>query len=126
MERVRFARWADRGWELMHQHFADDPDLECLIIDSTVVRAHPCAAGAPPKKVARQPRPWAGAAAGLKVHVSVEGRIGSLRPMLSITESVIAARGQSPGLRHVRPLPTVRQPGQDSFLQFTAALIWLR
>ena len=57
----RFARWADRGiWELMHQHFAADPDLECLIIDSTVVRAHPCAAGAPPKKVARQPRPWAG------------------------------------------------------------------
>ena len=61
----RFARWADRGiWELMHQHFADDPDMEYLIIDSTVVRAHPCAAGAPPKKAARQPRPWAGAGAG--------------------------------------------------------------
>ena len=58
----RFARWADRGiWELMHQHFADDPDMEYLIIDSTVVRAHPCAAGAPPKKGAR---PWAGAGAG--------------------------------------------------------------
>ncbi len=28
----RFARWADRGiWELMHQHFADDPDMEYLI-----------------------------------------------------------------------------------------------
>lgn len=61
----RFARWADRGiWELMHQHFADDPDMEYLIIDSTVVRAHPCAAGAPPKKAARRPRPWAGAGAG--------------------------------------------------------------
>ena len=61
----RFARWADRGiWELLHQHFADDPDMEYLIIDSTVVRAHPCAAGAPPKKEAQQPRPWAGAAAG--------------------------------------------------------------
>lgn len=61
----RFARWADRGiWELMHQHFADDPDMEYLIIDSTVVRAHPCAAGAPPKKAARRPSPWAGAAAG--------------------------------------------------------------
>ena len=34
----RFARWADRGiWELLHQHFADDPDMEYLIIDSTVV-----------------------------------------------------------------------------------------
>ena len=61
----RFARWSDRGiWELLHQHFADDPDMEYLIIDSTVVRAHPCAAGAPPKRGAKQPRPWAGAAAG--------------------------------------------------------------
>ena len=52
----RFARWADRGiWELLHQHFADDPDMEYLIIDSTVVRAHPCAAGAPQKKVASSP-----------------------------------------------------------------------
>ena len=40
------------------------PHLEYLIIDSTVVRAHPCAAGAPPKTVAKLPRPWAGAAAG--------------------------------------------------------------
>ena len=61
----RFARWSDRGiWELLHQHLADDPDLEYLIIDSTVVRAHPCAAGAPSKRVAKQPRPWDGAAVG--------------------------------------------------------------
>jgi transposase len=43
----RFARWCDKGiWEHMHQHFADDPDMEYLILDSTVVHAHPCAAGA--------------------------------------------------------------------------------
>ena len=61
----RFARWADRGiWELLHQHLVSDPDTEYLIIDSTVVRAHPCAAGAPPKKVARSLRPWDGAGAG--------------------------------------------------------------
>ena len=61
----RFARWTDQGvWEQMHQHCSDDADLEYLIIDSTVVRAHPCAAGAPPKRVARRPRPWAGAEAG--------------------------------------------------------------
>ena len=46
----RFARWTDQGvWAQMHQHCSDDADLEYLIIDSTVVRAHPCAAGAPPK-----------------------------------------------------------------------------
>ena len=61
----RFARWTDQGvWEQLHQHFSDDPDMEHLIIDSTVVRAHPGAAGAPPKRVARLPRPWAGAEAG--------------------------------------------------------------
>ena len=35
----RFARWCEGGiWERMHQHFIDDPDMEYLIIDSTVVR----------------------------------------------------------------------------------------
>ena len=47
----RFARWSDKGlWQQMHQHFADDPDMEHFLIDSTVIRAHPCAAGAPKEK----------------------------------------------------------------------------
>ncbi len=47
----RFARWCDRGvWERMHQHFSTEPDLEYLVIDSTVVRAHQCAGGAPAKR----------------------------------------------------------------------------
>ena len=52
----RFARWCDRGiWERMHRHFSAEPDLEYLIIDSTVVRAHQCAAGAPAKRGAVSP-----------------------------------------------------------------------
>jgi hypothetical protein len=31
-------------------HFADDPDMENGLIDSTIVRAHPCAAGAQKKR----------------------------------------------------------------------------
>ena len=43
----RFARWCDRGgWERLLTHVADDPDMEHGIGDSTIVRAHPCAAGA--------------------------------------------------------------------------------
>ena len=54
----RFARWCDKGiWEQMHACFVDDPDMEHLIIDSTVVRAHACAAGAPKKTVDRLPKP---------------------------------------------------------------------
>ena len=33
-------------FQRLHQHFAQDPDMEWLIIDSTIIRAHPCAAGA--------------------------------------------------------------------------------
>ena len=47
----RFARWCDKGvFTQMHQHFVSDPDMESLIIDSTICRAHPCAAGALKKK----------------------------------------------------------------------------
>jgi transposase len=43
----RFARWYENGvWQRMFEYFADDPDMENGMIDSTVVRAHPCAAGA--------------------------------------------------------------------------------
>jgi len=46
----RFARWREKGiWERLHADCAADPDLENLIIDSTVIRAHPCAAGAAQK-----------------------------------------------------------------------------
>lgn len=47
----RYARWCDRGiWERMMAHFANEPDMENVIIDSTVVRAHACAAGATKKR----------------------------------------------------------------------------
>lgn len=62
----RWARWCDQGvWERLHQHCAEDPDMEHLILDSTIIRAHPCAAGALKKTVAKPPKPSAGAEAGL-------------------------------------------------------------
>ena len=46
----RFGRWCDAGvWELMFEHFASDPDRENLLVDATIVRAHPCASGAQKK-----------------------------------------------------------------------------
>jgi transposase len=54
----RFARWCERGiWERMHQYSVDDPDMEHLIIDSTVVRAHPSAAGASKKPADKHRKP---------------------------------------------------------------------
>jgi len=42
----RFARWARKGvWARVLEALAD-PDVEWLILDSTIIRAHPHAAGA--------------------------------------------------------------------------------
>jgi transposase len=60
----RFDRWARKGtWARVFETL-QDPDLEWLILDSTVVRAHPCAAGAGKKPAARPGRRWAAAGAG--------------------------------------------------------------
>jgi transposase len=54
----RFARWCDHGvWDRMLTHFADDPDMEYIMLDSTLVRAHPCAAGALKKTVDKKHKP---------------------------------------------------------------------
>ena len=59
----RFLRWCERDvWRRMQEAFADDPDLEHLLLDSTIIRAHPCAAGAPLKRGAKGRRAWAEAA----------------------------------------------------------------
>lgn len=50
----RFDRWSEQGvWRELFEHFADDPDMERLMIDSSVIRAHACAAGARQVKGAR-------------------------------------------------------------------------
>jgi len=60
----RFARWDDLGvWERLFHGVADDPDLQSVMIDATVIRAHACAAGAPKKTAGRPPRRSGGRAA---------------------------------------------------------------
>jgi transposase len=61
----RLSRWAKKGvWERVFT-LLQDPDLEWLILDSTVIRAHQHAAGAPKKTAVRPPKRWAAAAAAL-------------------------------------------------------------
>ena len=58
----RFARWSIRGvWERLYRFCAEDPDIENLIIDSTVIRAHPRAAGDLKRNTARRHPAAAGA-----------------------------------------------------------------
>jgi hypothetical protein len=45
-------------WKRLFEYFSSDPDLENLLIDSTVIRAHPCAAGAQKKTVDINNKLW--------------------------------------------------------------------
>jgi transposase len=61
----RFARWDDLGvWARLFDGVADDPDLQSVMIDATVVRAHACAAGAPQKTAGKRRNAWGGRAVG--------------------------------------------------------------
>lgn len=51
----RFARWSDNGiWHRVFTALAEDADFKEVFLDSTIVRAHQHAAGAP-KKTGRKP-----------------------------------------------------------------------
>ena len=56
----RFRRWAESGVWARVLAALSDPDASTLVLDSTVVRAHPAAAGAR-KKAGRRPSATAGA-----------------------------------------------------------------
>jgi len=60
----RFRRWQQAGyWQALFARVpADLEKIALLLFDSTVVRAHPHAAGAPKKKGGSKPRRWAAAA----------------------------------------------------------------
>lgn len=59
----RFDRWARAGvWRAVFDAL-QDPDTEWLILDSTIIRAHPSAAGAQ-KKPGTKPSDGAGAVSG--------------------------------------------------------------
>lgn len=59
----RFSRWSEHGvWNGLLAHVAADADLQHVLMDSTVVRAHACAAGA--KKTARKSTRWGAPGAG--------------------------------------------------------------
>ena len=43
----RFSRWCKLGiWQGLHKGCCQEPDLQQVLVDSTITRAHPCAAGA--------------------------------------------------------------------------------
>jgi transposase len=60
----RYYDWIERGvFADLFQALSGEADMEWLMVDSTIVRAHQHAAGARRKKGGRMPRAWAAHAA---------------------------------------------------------------
>ncbi len=55
----RYYRWLERGLiDQMFERLGEDADLEWPMLDSTIIRAHQHAAGAPIKKGGTKPGDW--------------------------------------------------------------------
>ena len=69
----RFTNWSEKQvFEKLFSFCAQDPDFENLLLDSTVLRAHPCAAGAQ-KKNGAQALGRSKGGFSTKLHLAVEG-----------------------------------------------------
>jgi transposase len=81
----RFRRWERAGyWRRLFERLPGEAlaEVQAVFFDSTVIRAHAHAAGAPRKKGAPRRRGWAAAAAGSRPS-STSGRRMSGRPCRS-------------------------------------------
>ncbi len=69
----RFNSWSEKGiWSKFHEFCMADPDLESVMIDATIVRAHACSGG---YKKGQQEHEGLGRSAGgfsTKIHVKVD------------------------------------------------------
>jgi len=81
----RFDRWAKRGRFAAIAEVLRDPDLDVLILDSTVVRAHPCAAGAPQARGGQAAQALGRSRGGFstKIHIVVDALGNPLRCTLT-------------------------------------------
>lgn len=70
----RFCRWSEHGvWKALFEHFATDPNMQSVMLDSSVVRAHACAAGASHEKgQGEQALGYSQGGFSTKVHVTVD------------------------------------------------------
>jgi len=82
----RFARWCNKGtFTKMLSLLASEPDMEWLIIDSTIIRAHPCAAFTPQKRGGTENQALGRCRGGFssKIHISVDALGNPLRTLLT-------------------------------------------
>ena len=71
----RYAAWCNRGvWLRLPAHLQAAPDLSAVLWDSTIVRAHVSAAGAPPKQEAEPALGRSRGGFGTQIHILADRR----------------------------------------------------
>lgn len=95
----RFVRWSNHlVWSDMFAYFNDDPDLENVMVDSTIVRAHACAAGAPqPNAEAKKDQALGRSRGGYstKLHVKVDSLGNPIHLHLTAGQRADISQGQA-------------------------------
>jgi transposase len=99
----RFTCWGEQGiFDRMLSYFAASPDLESIMIDSTVVRAHACAAGAthPEDKPKDQALGRSTGGLSTKIHILVDALGNPLEvtltggPVADVTQAIPLLEGR--------------------------------
>lgn len=118
----RFARWSALGiWSQFHEWLAEDADLQEVSIDSTIARAHACAAGAAKSDAESEALGRSRGGFGCKIHAIVDA--------LGLPIKFILTGGQAADITQAIPLMTgstaqvcLADKGYDS----DAFLAWLK
>lgn len=80
----RFKKWSDKGiWEMLFQKIQQDPDLEAVMIDATIVRAHACSAGYGKESQSQQALGRSRGGFSTKIHALVDALGNPLKFILS-------------------------------------------
>jgi transposase len=93
----RFSRWSKHGvWQALLNTLAQEADLQNICIDSSVIRAHACAAGARASCEDDEALGRSRGGFGTKVHMAVDG--------LGLPLRFILSGGQCADIRYAQPL----------------------
>lgn len=128
----RFARWSRRGvWHRVFAKLAQDADFEEVFIDSTTLRSHQHAAGAP-KKSGDQALGRSRGALSTKIHALVDGLGCLARFRLTggqagdSPEAIPLLQGIHPETGSVPTRPTTPMPSSDISTATASTLSFLR
>lgn len=118
----RYSRWSKRGvWSSLHGHFTKEADVQDVSIDSTIARAHACAAGAAKSNAENEALGRSRGGFGCKIHAVVDALGNPLKFIL--TGGQVADITQAiPLMEGVPAQACLADKGYDS----DEFVIWLR